>query len=272
MVRSMLTGRSVPKVFWPEAVKWATYVLNRSPTLSVKDSTPEEAWCGSKPSVHHFKVFGCVAYVHVPDAQRKKLDAKSIKCVHLGVSEESKAYRLFDPVNKKIIVSRDVVFEEGVSWNWDDKKQKSQVTNDDTTSDVADIDLLSNDNVTGEASRINDTCIGESSRGNQSHSGDESDQEANDYETEEELPPRVSKRPPYLQDYVTDLDQEEQEQLNNLAIFSSNEDPTTYDEASKHEIWRKAMDQEIESITNKVCSFGHFTNAGNHLVFVILKC
>jgi hypothetical protein len=71
---------------------------------------------------------------------------------------------------------------------------------------------------------------------------------------------------------VTDLDQEEQEQLNNLAIFSSNEDPTTYDEASKHEIWRKAMNQEIESITNKVCSFGHFTNAGNHLVFVILKC
>jgi transposase InsO family protein len=41
MVRSMLAGRSVPKRFWPEAVKWATYILNRSPTLSVKDMTPE---------------------------------------------------------------------------------------------------------------------------------------------------------------------------------------------------------------------------------------
>ncbi|MCI79021.1 copia-type polyprotein, partial [Trifolium medium] len=44
MVRSMLNGRNVPKIFWPEAVVWATYVINRSPTLSVKDITPEEAW------------------------------------------------------------------------------------------------------------------------------------------------------------------------------------------------------------------------------------
>jgi hypothetical protein len=43
MVRCLLAGRNVPKTFWPEAVKWATYVLNRSPTLSVKDVTPEEA-------------------------------------------------------------------------------------------------------------------------------------------------------------------------------------------------------------------------------------
>ena len=43
MVRCLLAGRDVPKLFWLEAVKWATYVLNRSPTLSVKDVTPEEA-------------------------------------------------------------------------------------------------------------------------------------------------------------------------------------------------------------------------------------
>jgi hypothetical protein len=48
----------------------------------------------------------------VPDAQRKKLDVKSIKCVFLGVSEESKAYRLYNPVTKKIIISRDVIFVE----------------------------------------------------------------------------------------------------------------------------------------------------------------
>lgn len=42
----------------------------------------------------------------------------SKKCVLLGVSEESKAYRLFDPVSKKIVVSKDVVIEEGESWNW----------------------------------------------------------------------------------------------------------------------------------------------------------
>ncbi|PNX60579.1 cysteine-rich receptor-like protein kinase 25-like protein, partial [Trifolium pratense] len=118
----MIHARNVPKRFWPEAVKWATYVMNMSPTLSVKDMTPEEAWSGRKPSVHHFKVFGCVAHVHIHDSQRKKLDDKSKKCVLLGVSEESKAYKLYDPIEKKIIISRDVIFEESKSWNWSKPK------------------------------------------------------------------------------------------------------------------------------------------------------
>lgn len=33
--------------------------------------------------------------------------------------EKTKAYRLYDPVAKKIVISRDVVFEEDKSWNWD---------------------------------------------------------------------------------------------------------------------------------------------------------
>lgn len=53
-------------------------------------------------------------HVHVPDVRRRKLDAKSIACVLLGVSEESKAYRLYDPVARKIVVSRDIVFEEDI--------------------------------------------------------------------------------------------------------------------------------------------------------------
>jgi hypothetical protein len=65
--------------------------MNRSPTVYVKNMSPEEAWFGIKPSVHHFRVFGCLTYAHVPDNQRKKLDSKSIKCVHLGLSDESKA-------------------------------------------------------------------------------------------------------------------------------------------------------------------------------------
>lgn len=41
MVRSMLACRKVPKEFWLEAIFWATNVLNRSPTLSVKYVTLE---------------------------------------------------------------------------------------------------------------------------------------------------------------------------------------------------------------------------------------
>lgn len=123
MVRSMLSGRDVSKIFWPEAVVWATQILNRSPTLSVKDMTPKQAWSDLKSAVHYFRVFGCISYAHIPDAQSKKLDEKGIKCVHLG-SNESKGYKVYDPTQNKVIISRDVVFEESKRWNWSEKRKE----------------------------------------------------------------------------------------------------------------------------------------------------
>ncbi|XP_016649728.1 PREDICTED: uncharacterized protein LOC107881140 [Prunus mume] len=104
----------------PEAVNWGIHILNRSPTFAVRDLTPEEAWSGRKPAVGYFKVFGCIAYARIPDEKRKKLDDKGEKCVFLGISEISKAYKLFNPASKKIIISRDVVFDEEKTWNWSD--------------------------------------------------------------------------------------------------------------------------------------------------------
>nr|KYP62895.1 Retrovirus-related Pol polyprotein from transposon TNT 1-94 [Cajanus cajan] len=86
MVRCMLSEKKVPKIFWPKAVNWTTYVLNRSPTLAVKNVTPEEAWSGSKPSVEHFRIFGCMAHVHIPNVKITKLQDKSFSCVFFGVS------------------------------------------------------------------------------------------------------------------------------------------------------------------------------------------
>lgn len=93
------------------------HVLNRSPTVAVKNKTPEEAWSRVKPSVEYFRVFGCIFHVHVPDSKRTKLDDKSLICVLLGVSEEFKAYRLYDPVSQGIITSRDAVFEADKNWD-----------------------------------------------------------------------------------------------------------------------------------------------------------
>ena len=121
----MLSGRKIPKTLWPKAINWTVYVLNRSPTLVVKDMTPEEAWSGSKPSVDHFWVFGCISHVHILDSKRIKLDDKSVRCVLLGVSEESKAYRLYDPVSQKIIGSKDVKFEEENSWDWNKSHEEA---------------------------------------------------------------------------------------------------------------------------------------------------
>ena len=102
----------IPKTFWPEAVNWSIHILNRSPTLTVQNMTQEEAWSGRKTAVDYFRIFGCIAYAHILDEKRRKLDNKGEKCIFLGVSDKLKAYKLYNPSTMKIVISRDVVFDE----------------------------------------------------------------------------------------------------------------------------------------------------------------
>ena len=77
MKMSMLKARHLSNEYWAEAVACVVYVINRSPTKSVMNRVPEEAWSGMSCSVSHFRVFGFVAYAHVPKKIRGKLDYQS---------------------------------------------------------------------------------------------------------------------------------------------------------------------------------------------------
>ncbi|KAL4352077.1 hypothetical protein GQ457_06G007290 [Hibiscus cannabinus] len=72
MARSMLKAKNMPKEFWAEAVSCVVYLSNRSPTKNVDNVTPQEAWSGRKPSVRHIRVFGSIAYAHVPDQAQEE--------------------------------------------------------------------------------------------------------------------------------------------------------------------------------------------------------
>ncbi len=54
--------------------------------------------------------------MHVPDEKISKLDPKVEKCIFIGYSLEQKGYRCFNLSIRKLQVSRDVVFNEMVSW------------------------------------------------------------------------------------------------------------------------------------------------------------
>jgi len=54
------------------------------------NKTPYEAWCNRKPKVERFKIFGCIAYSHIPKENRNKLYEKGEKYIFVGYSEESK--------------------------------------------------------------------------------------------------------------------------------------------------------------------------------------
>ena len=112
MARSLLKSRGLPNKYWSEAVATSVYLLNISPIKAVLNRTPFEAWRGKKSSVGHLRIFGCICYALVDSQNCQKLDDKSEKCIFLGYCLESKAYRLYNPLSGKVIVSRNVVFNE----------------------------------------------------------------------------------------------------------------------------------------------------------------
>jgi hypothetical protein len=50
--------------------------------------TPKEKFTNKKPIVSHFKMYSCIAYVHVPDEKKSKLYLKVEKCIFIGYSLE----------------------------------------------------------------------------------------------------------------------------------------------------------------------------------------
>lgn len=104
--------KNLPHSYWTEAVSTAVYIMNRTPTAAIHDVAPEERFCGKKPDLSHLKVFGCIAYVHIPDELRTKLDPKAEKCIFIGYSLEHKGYRCYNLETRELRVRRDVVFDE----------------------------------------------------------------------------------------------------------------------------------------------------------------
>ncbi|KAM1503465.1 hypothetical protein ACFX15_027859 [Malus domestica] len=145
MAKSMLHEKGMSYQFWAEAVHTAVYLLNRCPTKALDKRTPFESYSGRKPGIAHLKIFGSVCYVHVPMNLRHKLECNSHKCVFVGYGTSEKGYRLFDPITSKIILSRDVVFDESARWDWDDSSGKQSSVS--ITTDMAESDLTQGSNV-----------------------------------------------------------------------------------------------------------------------------
>jgi len=55
------------------------------------------------------RVFGCTAYAHVDNG---KLEPRAIKCIFLGYKSGVKGYKLWNPQTKKVVISRNIIFNE----------------------------------------------------------------------------------------------------------------------------------------------------------------
>jgi hypothetical protein len=107
----MLSNAKMHRRFWAEAASTACYLINRSPSIPLDKKTPIEVWSGSPADYSELRVFGCTAYAHVDNG---KLELRAVKCIFLGYGSGVKAYKLWNPETKKVLLSRNVIFNEAV--------------------------------------------------------------------------------------------------------------------------------------------------------------
>lgn len=87
-VKCMLFDVELPNTFWYEVIKTIVDLFNLSPSPPL--------YCD----------------VHIPKDKRSKLDDKDKECIFLGYSHDKFGYRLWDPICRKVITSKCVVFLE----------------------------------------------------------------------------------------------------------------------------------------------------------------
>ena len=113
----------------------------------------------------------------------------------------TKGYRLLDVKTNKLVVSRDVIFDEKTTWNWEDKKiENTAIISSNQEEDEKDEDV-------SQGGEIPDS-------------------------NNEEPPPRGTKM-------LSDIYQ----RCNFAGV-----EPENYEEAIKHDVWKKAMEEEIRMI------------------------
>ena len=124
----MLSHSGLSKVFWGEALSYACHIVNRLPSAVLNGKTLLEVWSGSPANDYDsMRIFGCSAYYHVTES---KLDPRAKKAIFFGFSGGVKGYRLWCSESKKVILNRDVTFDESGMLQQEKSQEKEKQPGD----------------------------------------------------------------------------------------------------------------------------------------------
>ena len=157
-VRAMLRAAGLSRGYWAEAMNTAVYLLNRVPTASLGGGTPYNALYGKEAPLDHLRIFGCRAYAHVYDGERKKLDDKAWEGIMVGYDDSNRScYRIYNPITRQTRSTVHVTFDEGnfpakpgvtaSSGDLDDDHEQEPVGDTGDTNNDVDEDAESEDSV-----------------------------------------------------------------------------------------------------------------------------
>lgn len=203
------------------------YFLKRLPTRALSGATPHEAWTNEKPRVDYLMVFGCIAYMKIPNVHVKKLDDRSKCVVHLRRESGTKAYRLYDPETGTVHISRDEVFEEAKGW----KLRSCEDSDARLSSSFVVIGIQSEDGVRDAGDQHTDTTPLTPLTPNSSQATTSSEQDDTHDGSE---PPRNFR-------LISDIYNETEEtEMTEELLLAGFDEPMSYSQAMKEDAWKVA--------------------------------
>ena len=113
MVRTLLLESYVLSMFWVEALKTVTHLINYLPSQVLHMESPYFRLFAKQPSYAYLCVFGCVCFVYLPPHERHKLYVQSVRCAFLGYNVCQKGFVCYDTKLHRTCISRCALFNCG---------------------------------------------------------------------------------------------------------------------------------------------------------------
>ena len=106
--RALLIDSNVPLTLWPFAIKYATFLRNRTYQNRIK-CTPLEKATGRKPNMAKINLFGSKCFTYDQSKINKtKLEPRALEGVFIGYDEQSPSTLVFNPDTHDVIKSNNV--------------------------------------------------------------------------------------------------------------------------------------------------------------------
>ena len=108
--KAMLYDSGLSLDFWAESVRSSVYLYNRLPSSALDGVSPIEFRTGERPDIEHLRCFGATAYVL--NERASKIGPNATRQVLLGYADDCSAYRVYNPLTRKVTNTVHVTFNE----------------------------------------------------------------------------------------------------------------------------------------------------------------
>uniref|UniRef100_A0A2N9IGZ9 Integrase catalytic domain-containing protein n=1 Tax=Fagus sylvatica TaxID=28930 RepID=A0A2N9IGZ9_FAGSY len=236
VVRTLLISASIPERFWGEAALTAVYTINRIPSPTTHKKSPFELLYDKIPDYSSLRVFGCVCFVSLPSHERNKLEPRSRLCCFLGYGISQKGFRCYDPISRRLRISRHVEFWEHQTFS---SRQHFPFISSSMTPIFTDpsIDLYPDpvrDSTQPPSSSDVPSLVLSPAAG--SPDSDPASSAPSESPTDIRRSTRVRAPPSHLSDYHC------------YFALATLHEPHTYREASTNPLWQQAMADELDAL------------------------